>query len=330
VNQNPQQFGARLTKRTGPFRRAVLRGLGTLLPPLLTIVILLWLGNSVSRYLLEPLEQSVRWVMVDHLADIRTPSEIITRPDGHDIAVIDGERHKLTSRRASVTVVIGGEVFQRTPGDGKFIPLEVYETVRQKAGSGSMPTDAKAIYTSYVNDQWLQAWFVVPIFLCVFLLVLYLVGKFLAAGFGRFFWRQLERLIHHLPVVRNVYDSVKQVTDFLFTDSEAEYTRVVAIEYPRMGMWTLCFVTGEGMWEMRGVTTEPLLTVFVPTSPLPFQGFPLTVKKSEVIDLNISIDQAIQFIVSCGVAIPPPIIGVPQRVAPSNDAVLPAPMKKNA
>jgi hypothetical protein len=161
VNQNPQQFGAKLTKRTGPFRRAVLRGLGTLLPPLLTIVILLWLGNSVSRYLLEPLEQSIRWVMVDHLADIRTPSEIITRPDGHDIAVIDGKRHKLTSRRASVTVVIGGEVFQRTPGDGKFIPLEVYETVRQTADSGSMPTDAKAIYTSYVNDQWLQPWFVV-------------------------------------------------------------------------------------------------------------------------------------------------------------------------
>jgi uncharacterized membrane protein len=330
VNADEQRFRAQLTKRTGPFRRAVLRGLGTLLPSLLTIVILVWIGNSVARYFLKPLEQSIRWVIVDHLADIRTPSEIITRPDGHDIAVIDGERHKLTSRRASVTVVIGGEVFQRTPGDGKFIPLEVYETVRQGVDGNPMPTDAKAIYTSYVNDQWLQPWFVVPIFLCIFLLLLYLLGKFLAAGFGRFFWKQLERLIHHIPLVRSVYDSVKQVTDFLFTDSDMEYTRVVAIEYPRIGMWTLCFVTGEGMWDLRGVTTEPLLTVFVPTSPLPFQGFPLTVKKSEVIDLNISIDQAIQFIVSCGVAIPPPIIGVPQRVAPSAETSLPAPMKKNA
>ncbi len=330
MNPNEQQLAARLAKRTGPFRRAVLRGLGTLLPPLLTIMILLWIGNSVAHYLLEPLERSIRWVMVDQLADIRTPSELVTRPSGHDIVVIDGQEHKLTSRRASVTVVIGGEVFQRTPGDGKFIPLDVYETVRQGAGGGSMPTDAKAIYTSYVNDQWLQPWFVVPIFSCVFLLVLYLVGKFLAAGFGRFFWKQLERIIHHVPLVRNVYDSVKQVTDFLFTDSDMEYSRVVAIEYPRLGMWTLCFVTGEGMWDLRGVANEPLVTVFVPNSPLPFQGFPLTVKKSEVIDLNISIDQAIQFIVSCGVAIPPPIIGVPQRVAPSTEPMLPAPMKKNA
>ena len=86
MNSAQQQFRAKLTKRTGPFRRAVLRGLGTLLPPLLTIGILLWIGNSVGRYLLEPLEASIRWVMVDQLADIRTPSEIITRPDGHDIA----------------------------------------------------------------------------------------------------------------------------------------------------------------------------------------------------------------------------------------------------
>jgi uncharacterized membrane protein len=331
VNSNEQKLRAKLTRRTGPFRRAVLRGLGTLLPPLLTIVILLWVGNSVARYFLEPLERSIRWVMVDHLADIRTPSEIITRPDGQDIAVIDGHQHKLTSRRATVTVVIGDEVFQRTPSDGKFIPLGVYETVRQRTGGGSMPTDAKAIYTTYVNDKWLQPLFVMPIFACVFLLVLYLVGKFLAAGFGRFFWKQLERIIHHVPLVRTVYDSVKQVTDFLFTDTDMEYTRVVAIEYPRDGMWTLCFVTGEGMWDLRGVSSEPLLTVFIPTSPLPFQGFPLTVKKSDVIDLNISIDQAIQFIVSCGVAIPPPIIGVPQRVAPNlEQSSLPPPLKKNA
>jgi uncharacterized membrane protein len=327
-----QQFGAQLRKRSGPFRRAVFRGLGTLLPPLLTVVILLWIGNSVARYLLEPLARSVRWVMVDQLADIRTPSELISRPDGHDSVVIDGHEHTLASRRASVTVVIGGEVFQRTPGDGKFIPWEVYETVRQSVDGDDIPTEAKAIYTAYVNQKWLQPWFVVPIFSCVFLLALYLIGKFLAAGIGRFFWKQLERVIHRVPLVRNVYDSVKQVTDFLFSDSDMEYSRVVAIEYPRLGMWTLCFVTGEGMWELSGAAKEPLLTVFVPTSPLPFQGFPLTVKKSEVIDLNISIDQAIQFIVSCGVAIPPPIIGVPQRAAPGIDqsSSIPSALKKNA
>jgi uncharacterized membrane protein len=192
-----------------------------------------------------------------------------------------------------------------------------------------MPTEAKAVYTWYVNNKWLQAWFVVPIFLCIFLLLLYLFGKFLAAGVGRFFWNQLERLIHHVPLVRNVYGSVKQVTDFLFTDTEIHYTRVVAIEYPRKGIWTLCFVTGEGIWDIRGVAREPVLTVFVPTSPMPLTGFALTVKKSEVVDLTISIDQAIQFIVSCGVVIPPPIIGVPQRDldGAAQPAALPAAVK---
>lgn len=297
--------------RMGPFRRAVLRGLGILLPPLLTIVILLWIGNTVALYLLEPLERSVRWVMVDHLADIRTPSDTIRRENGTESVVIDGGEYPVA---AQGTVVIADEVLQRT-GDGKFVPLEVEAFVRGGIGRDPMPDTAKGVYTWYVDHKWLQPWFVVPIFLCVFLLVLYLLGKFLAAGIGRFFWNQMERLIHRVPLVRNVYGSVKQVTDFLFTDTELHYSRVVAIEYPRKGIWTLAFVTGEGMWDILGVAKEPVLSVFVPTSPMPFTGFALTVKKSEIVELTISIDQAIQFIVSCGVVIPPPIIGVPQRDA---------------
>jgi len=298
-------------QRMGPFRRAVLRGLGILLPPLLTIVIFLWMGNTVAVYLLEPLEDATRYVMVEYLADIRTPSDVDIRPGAIDTVVVDGEQHILTSKGA---VTIDDEVLLRTQ-DGKFIPQDVYDFVSAGIGRDPMPTDAKAIYTWYVNHKWLPRRFVVPVFLCLFLLVLYLLGKFLAAGLGRFFWNQLERLIHRVPLVRNVYGSVKQVTDFLFTESELQFTRVVAIEYPRKGIWTLAFVTGEGMWDLRGVAKEPVITVFVPTSPMPFTGFALTVKKSEVVELTISIDQAIQFFVSCGVVIPPPIIGVPQKDA---------------
>ena len=85
-----------------------------------------------------------------------------------------------------------------------------------------------------------------------------------------------------------------------------QYTRVVAIEYPRKGIWTLAFVTGEGMHDIQNAVDEPVISAFVPHSPMPFTGFAVTVKKSETIDLNISVDQAIQFVVSCGVVIPPP------------------------
>ena len=110
------------------------------------------------------------------------------------------------------------------------------------------------------RPRWLPRRFVVPIFLCVFLLVLYLLGKFLAAGVGRFFWNQFERLIHRLPLVSNVYSSIKQVTDFLFSEPEMQYTRVVAIEYPRRGIWTLGFVTGEGMHDIQSATDEPVVS----------------------------------------------------------------------
>jgi uncharacterized membrane protein len=298
-------------KRMGPFRRAVLRGLGILLPPLLTIVIFLWIGNTVAYYLLVPMENAARWVMVEKLADIRTPSDPL--PGVEDAVVIEGDVYDLESRGPVTTVTIDGEVYRQTAEDNRFVPTVVYDYVAKRVGKNPMPKTATAVYTAYVNYKWLPRELVVPVFLCVFLLVLYLLGKFLAAGVGRFFFNQVERLIHRVPLVRNVYGSVKQVTDFVFTDSQVPYTRVVAIEYPRKGMWSLAFVTGEGMWDIRGAAKEPVYTVFVPTAPMPFTGYVLTVKKSEVVELTITIDQAIQYQISCGVVIPPPIIGVPRK-----------------
>jgi uncharacterized membrane protein len=300
-------------KRMGPFRRAVLRGLGILLPPLLTIVILLWMGNTVADYLLVPMERSVRWVMVEKLADIRTPSDEL--PNAENAVVIDGEIYDVEERGPVKIVTIDGEEYRQTVEDGRFLPVGVYDYVAKSVGKSPMPKTATEVYTWYVNHKWLPREIVIPVFLCLFLLILYLLGKFLAAGVGRFFFNQLERIIHRVPLVRSVYGSVKQVTDFFFTESELQFTRVVAIEYPRKGIWTLAFVTGEGMWDICGVAKEPVITVFVPTSPMPFTGFALTVKKSEIVELTITVDQAIQFFVSCGVVVPPPIIGVPQKVA---------------
>ena len=287
-------------KSLGPFRRAVLRGLAILLPPLLTIVIFLWVGNTISDYVLNPLQNQARTILVTYTADIRDikdvpPSQLVYRPadpenpDGPK--VVDG-------------AVIDDVGYHLVDG-GKLVPDDVYDAVEGKRGIDTMPTTAKGIYTRYVNQKWLQPEIVIPVFLGLFVLVLYLLGKFLAAGVGRFFWMQLERIIHRVPLVRSVYSSVKQVTDFLFTDPEVEYTRVVAVEYPRKGIWSLAMVTGESMLDIRSAANEPVLSVLIPTSPMPFTGFTVTVKKSETVDLNITVEQAFQFIVSCGVVVPP-------------------------
>lgn len=149
-----------------------------------------------------------------------------------------------------------------------------------------------------------------PLFLVAFIIVLYLAGKSLAVGMGRMLWNYGESMVNRLPLIRNVYSSVKQVTDFAFTENEIQCRRIVAIEYPRKGIWSMGFVTGEGIEDIKQVTGEPMVSVLVPTSPMPATGFTVTVPKSATMDLNISMDQAIQFFVSCGVVSPKSAVGM--------------------
>ena len=270
-----------------PFRRAIVRGLGVLLPPLLTIVIILWVWNTVAEYLLVPLENTARTILVDFHEKSIVPADLIPQDQ-----IVKGR------------ALVDGVAYRQTP-DGQFIPAADYDVVAAVVGKSPMPATADAAYRAYVEHRYLQRRIVVPIFLCVFLLTLYLLGKFLAAGIGRFFWTQFERGITRLPLIRNVYSSVKQVTDFMFNETEIAYTRIVAIEYPRKGLWQLAFVTGEGLLDIASAANEPVLAVLIPTSPMPFTGFTVTVRRSETIDMNITMEQALQFIMSCGVVTPP-------------------------
>ena len=107
-----------------------------------------------------------------------------------------------------------------------------------------------------------------------------------------------------MPLVSHVYSSVKQVTDFAFTESDLEVSRIIAVEYPRKGIWSLAFVTGEGLLDIEAAANEQVISVLIPTSPMPFTGFTILVKRSETIDLNMTFDQAFQYLFSCGVVVP--------------------------
>ncbi len=257
------------------------------MPPLLTIVLFLWAWNTIESYVLRPLESGARAIAVFYTWDVHeaVPPNVTT-----------------TEQAGRVTgFLYAGEHFVRV-GE-QFIPAGIYEAVNDYPGP-TPPSTARGYYDRYVSIRWLRRSLVVPIFLCVFTLVLYLLGKFLAAGVGRIFFNFFEGIIDRLPIIRNVYSSVKQVTDFIFSEREIAYNRVVAVEYPRRGMWSVGFVTGESMSDIRSAANEPVLTVLMPTSPMPATGFTITVRRSETIDLDITIDQAIQFVVSCGVVVP--------------------------
>lgn len=275
-----------------PFRRAVLRGFAVVLPPLLTVVIFVWVGRTVNDYVLEPVTWMGREVLVLGITDSRT------------INVVPGTLPPAEKE-------FDGKAFHVLPANGSsgrrtYIPSHVYARLDERLSDDEkMPAAAKTAYRRYVELYYLRPQFVIPVFTCCFILLLYLLGKFLAAGIGHFFLRNFERGVDRLPFVRNVYGSVKQVTDFVFSESQVEYTRVIACEYPRMGIWSLGMVTGESMSDLSAAANEPVLSVLIPTSPLPMTGYTVTIKKSEAIDLNITIDQALQFIVSCGVVVPP-------------------------
>ncbi len=269
----------------GSFRRAVWSGLGVFLPPLLTLAIVLWVANSVRYYLLVPVENLAAWLIVESTADVRQP---VSLPGAGP-----PRRH------------FDGLPFRRT-SDDQYVPEPVFHTVVRRFGhQRTEEMTAREIYFEYVKIRYLNPWLVVPSFLLVLVVLLWFLGRFMAAGLGRFFWETLERIIARVPLVRNVYSSVKQVTDFLLKQREIRYTRVVAVQYPRQGTWSLGFVTGDGLRDVEQATGEPVLALLVPTSPMPLTGYTVVVPASEVVDLNMTVDQALEFLVSCGVVVPP-------------------------
>lgn len=154
----------------------------------------------------------------------------------------------------------------------------------------------------FFKDNWGKYFWWVGFLLS--LLAIYIFGRFVASLLGRSIWRMVERAFFRLPVVKQIYPYIKQITEFLFSDKKMEFSRVVAVEYPRKGAWSLGLVTGPGMKTICRNLDEELLTVFVPSSPTPVTGYVVTVRRDEVLDLPLSIDDAIRFLVSGGVIMP--------------------------
>ena len=278
-----------------PFRRAVFRGMAVMLPPLLTVVIILWITGTVNTYVLQPVKNFTRnrWA-----AQIEKVYE--TPPAA-------GKHVQLPNK--------------------EYVPQSVHDEVQKRlADDQKMPTTGSGVYRRYVEMKYLHPWRVVVVFIALFILLMYFLGRFLAAGMGRFLYRIFENIIHRVPVIRSVYGSVKQVTDFVLSDNQVEYNRVVAVEYPRKGIWSFGMVTGESMLDIKNAAGEEVLSVLIPTSPAPVTGYTVTVKKSEAIDLNITIEQAFQFIVSCGVVVPPHQLA---HLSDAPAAALPAPEKND-
>lgn len=131
------------------------------------------------------------------------------------------------------------------------------------------------------------------------------IGAFLASVVGRSLWHIIEKTLVKTPLVSRVYPYIKQITDLvLMKKDRKEFNQVVAIQYPRKGVWSIALVTGQGLKKLNSEISKEFLTVFVPSSPTPFTGYVIMTPKDEVIELDMTIEQALRFTISAGVITP--------------------------
>ncbi|OBS09021.1 DUF502 domain-containing protein [Acidihalobacter prosperus] len=134
--------------------------------------------------------------------------------------------------------------------------------------------------------------------------IVLLTGLLAANLFGRKVVAVWEALLARIPLVRSIYSAVKQVAETVFAANGEAFRKVLLIEYPRRGIWTLAFQTGSASREIQERTAAEVITVFVPTTPNPTSGFIMMVPRDEVIELSMTVEEALKLVVSLGVVSP--------------------------
>ncbi|MFP4057954.1 MAG: DUF502 domain-containing protein [Candidatus Brocadiia bacterium] len=139
----------------------------------------------------------------------------------------------------------------------------------------------------------------------VVIVVALVVGALAPSLLGRRVIGAGEQFLLKLPVVKVIYPYVKQVTDFLLTEKRLRFHTVVAVQYPRKGIWSIGFVTGMGFRTINEASGDEHVHIFIPSSPTPITGYVIFVPVSEIVDLPITVEQALRFAISGGVIVPP-------------------------
>jgi uncharacterized membrane protein len=136
-------------------------------------------------------------------------------------------------------------------------------------------------------------------------IMILLITGFLGANLlGRRLVSTYERILDRIPLVRSVYGSIKHFAEIVFSEEGTSFKKVLLIEYPRQGLYSLCFLTSENAREVQQRTNDDVVTVFLPTTPNPTSGFMLFVPRTDTIELDMPVEDALKMIISLGVVVP--------------------------
>ena len=134
--------------------------------------------------------------------------------------------------------------------------------------------------------------------------IIFVTGLVATNIFGQQLIVLWESLLSRVPFVKSIYSSVKQVSDTLFSDSGNAFRKAVLVQYPRQGSWTIAFVTGVPGGDVVNHLHGDYISIYVPTTPNPTSGFFLMMPKADVIELEMSVDEALKYIISMGTVVP--------------------------
>lgn len=273
------------------FRRFFFRGLGVLLPTVLTIWILVAVYQFVESRIAGPINSGVRTVWVT-LSPWPTAGEDDFERAAANLTPEEQTDLELYLRRQRLSV--SEEMWPEREQELRREWLRPY--ARQRA----------------LRDMWdkvsIGGWPVLDVIgLLIAVVLIYIAGLLLGNYIGHQIYTRTEDLLKRIPIIKHIYPHVKQVTDFLFGEAreQMQFSKVVAVQYPRKGIWSLGLLTGDTMGRIADAAGVDCATVFIPSSPTPFTGYVITVPRTDMIELSISIDEALRFTVSGGVIVPP-------------------------
>lgn len=285
----PQVQSAASSKRRHGF---FLRGLAVLLPTVLTLAIFATAWQFLERYVTGPINAGVYGAL-----------------EGNGLGW-------------EVLRSMDIEPYAREFLDEEALPPELHDRIEELGGYGSMTFSVVLFAWRTQNESFLRDFDelaidrerlrgavvarVHPAIGTVLTLALVLTFGYMASGFlGRRLTSGMDALLMRIPLVRSVYPTAKQLVEFFFAENKLDFDHVVAVPYPSADIWSLGFVTGNGLRSLNAAAGTQLVTIFVPTSPMPMTGFMIFVEPHKIRPLDLSVEEALRITVTGGVIVPP-------------------------